>query len=155
MNLLKEARIDTIYKGDTATANTNVDATTLIDTAGYESVLLISTVQDVTGGISTGGYQLLPRHSAVNTSTTGITDLGSTCVAGTSNSLDTGNIGDIIAIDIYRPSKRYLSVSIDKPGNGKSLAGPVVALRYNPSVAPTSQMAANVIESKLVISPTT
>ena len=154
-NLLKNINITMLYKGDTATAATDVDCTGLIDMSGYESVMFISTITDVTGAISTGSYELVPRRSLVATSTTGLADLGSTCIAGLSGSLDTGDIGKAVVCDLVKTTARYYGVSIQKDGTGKSLAGPVIAIQYNPKKAPITQATGSVLEGVTLINPTT
>ena len=154
MNLLEEAKIDVLYRGDTGLGATNIDCTAMVDMSGYDSVMLMCSVVENTANVSTGGFELVPRHSAVVTSTTGLTDLGSTAIAGTGTALDTGDIGKIAVVDIWRPTKRYVGASLDKDGTAQCQAGPIIAIRYNPSVAPTTS-GSDILEAVNLTAPTT
>jgi hypothetical protein len=122
--------------------------------SGYEGAFIIGSVIEVTGGISTGTFQMVPREASVNSSTTGISDLTSTATQGTT-ALSTGDKGKAVIVDVYRPEKRYLGVSLNKTGAGKSMLGPVYAILYGNRAGVVSQSTSHVIDSGTVISPTT
>ena len=153
-NLLKESEITVVHAGDTGLAATDIDCTSLVDMSGYESVMFITSVIETSAGCSTGTILMVPRHSAVNSSTTGITDLGSTAQAGTT-ALTTSMWGEFVAVDVYRPTKRYMTVSLNKTGADNVMVGPCIAIQYNPTYSPTSQSTSQEIQSKLLQSPTT
>ena len=154
MNLLNMSKIEVIHRGSTGLAATDLDCTALVDMKGYESCLLLVSCVESTAGMTTGTLQLQPRHSSVNTSTTGITDLGSTAIAGTT-ALTTGHIGKFAAVDIYRPTKRYITASIQRTGADTLMLSPVFAILYNHTQSPTSQSTGEVIQAKTLIAPTT
>jgi len=60
-----------------------------------------------------------------------------------------------LAVDIYRPLKRYIGVSVDKTGNGTSATSAVFAIQYKGKKAPVTQDTDEVYESVQCISPTT
>ena len=153
-NLLKESGIWVGHGGDTGLAATDIDCTTLVDVSGYEDVMFITSVVETSAGCSTGTILMVPRHASVNTSTTGITDLGSTAQAGTT-ALTTGMWGEYVAIDVHRPTQRYMTVSLNKTGADNVMVGPCYGIAYNPTYAPTSQSTSYEIQSKLLESPVT
>ena len=154
MNFLKNAKATVLHAGTTAVASADIDCTTLVDMSGYEGVLIISSVIETSASQTTGGHQLVPRHSAVNTSTTGITDLGSTGTAGTT-ALTTNHWGHLCMVDIYKPTKQYITASLNKIGADSHHSGTIIALQYNNRKGPVTQSTAHVISSKQLISPTT
>ncbi len=152
-SLLNDVKIDVMLRGDTALAATNQDSTVVLDMSGYEGCMFVASVVETTAGGTTGTVQLLPRHSTSNASTA-LTDFGSTAISGTT-ALSTGNIKDWTAVDVYKPTKRYLGISLDKTGANTSLVGPVLAIRYNVRKAAVSQTTGEYIQSKTVVSHTT
>jgi len=151
MNLLKNIAITPLVNGSTLAA-TDVDSTILVDMQGYDGVLLIGTAYKTSAGGTTGTFQMVPRHSAVNTSTTGITDLGSTSYA-TDTSFSTGDAGKVFAIDIKRPQKRYVTVTVNRTGANLVGLGTVFALSYSGKKMPIAQSTSYTV--KQLISPTT
>ena len=153
MNLLKNTNFTVMNRGDTALAATNVDSSVLVDMSGWDGICFVASIVEVTAGASTTAVKLVPRHSATNASTA-LTDLGSTAVAGDAT-VSTGDQGKALIVDVYRPQKRYMSVSVDKDGNGTSLVSPVIAIQYKGKKAPVTQSTTYVYGSKQCISPTT
>jgi len=153
MNLLQNIKVTPLTRGDTGLAATNVDATTLVDMSGWDGVLLVTSIVEVTAGASTTAVKLVPRHSATNASTA-LTDLGSTAQPGDAT-VSTGDVQKAIIADVYRPTKRYISASVDKAGAGTSAVGPVIAIQYRGRKAPVTQSSTYVYDSHQCISPTT
>jgi hypothetical protein len=154
MNLLKNSKFIVFHRGTTAAAATDIDSTVLADMQGYEGILIWSGVEETTAGGTTGTFQMVPRHSAVNSSTTGITDLGSTAYAATT-ALTTNHWGHVVAVDVYRPTQRYVGVTVNKTGANTVDNGPIMGLLYSNHKGPVTQSTAYVIQSKQLISPTT
>lgn len=154
MNLLKNINIVVFHPGSTIEA-TDVDSTVLADMSGYEGILLMASNIKSTAGGTTGTLQLVPRHAATAASTTGITDLGSTAYGGTT-ALTTAHIGHLAAVDIYRPTKRYIGITVNRTGANVLAMGPLVGIQYGISKGPISQSTAYVVgTAKQCISPTT
>ena len=153
MNLLENVEATVLYRGSTALAATNVDSTTVLDMAGFDGCMLITTIIETTAGASTTAVKLTARHSTGSASTS-LTDLGSTSIAGDA-SISTSDWGKALIVDVYKPTKRYLGVSIDKDGAGTSMTSAVVALQYAGMKVPTSQPSGSVYASKQLVSPTT
>jgi hypothetical protein len=151
VNLLKNVKITPLINGSTLAA-TDVDSTVLIDMKGWEGCVFVGCPYKCTGGGTTGTYQMVPRHSSVNTSTTGITDLGSTAYAS-DTALSTGDHGKCFIIDINRPTKRFLGISVNRTGSNLVGLGSVYAIQYTPHDAPISQTTTFV--TKNVLSPST
>ena len=149
--ILNNIKIDVLYAGSTLAA-TDIDSTILLDMQGYEGCLILGSPIKTTAGGTTGTYQMVPRHSAVNTSTTGITDLGTTAYAS-DTALSTGDRGKVFGIDIYKPTKRYAGVSINRTGTNKVALGTVYGIRYGAHINPVTQTTSFTL--KKPISPTT
>lgn len=152
--LLSNSKITVVHAGDTALAATDIDCTSLVDMSGYENVFFITSVVESTAGGTTGTVLMVPRHASVNTSTTGITDLASTAQAGTT-ALTTSMWGEAVAVDVVRPTKRYMTVSLNKTGANTVQLGPCIAIAYNNAKGPVSQSTSETIQTKTLISPTT
>jgi hypothetical protein len=150
-NFLRNNKIEPVINGSTLAAS-DVDSTILIDMQGYEGCAFIGCAYKSTAGGTTGTYQMVPRHSAVNTSTTGITDLGSTAYAS-DTAFSTGDIGKTFMIDVYRPTKRYLTVSVNRTGVNVLGLGTVYAVRYGNHKGPVSQTTTYTVKN--LTSPTT
>jgi hypothetical protein len=103
--------------------------------------------------LTTGGFELILREATGSTST--LTDFGSTSIAGITNTLTSGMVGESVVVDIYKPLQRYLTASLDKDGAGKSIAGPILAIQYKNHKGPVSQSTNEIIEAVTLISPTT
>lgn len=151
MNFARNIKIDVLYAGSTLAAS-DVDSTVLLDMLGYEGCMIIGAPYKSTAGGTTGTYQMVPRHSAVNTSTTGITDLGSTAYAS-DTALSTGDNGKVFAIDVFKPTKRYIGVTINRTGANLVGLGTVYGLRYHAHKMPVTQTTTFTVKN--LTSPTT
>lgn len=154
MNLLKNINIVTMHRGSTAVASTDIDSGVMLDMSGYEGALFITGIVETTAGGTTGSAMLVPRHSSIST-TSGLTDLGSTGQAGVTATLSTADWGKQLVVDVYRPTKRYLSVSLNKAGAASWDNGPIIAIQYGGKAQPVTQSSSYVLSSKQLISPTT
>lgn len=151
-SLFNAGEISVMTRGDTGLAATNVDSSVVLDMSGYEGCMFICSLVETTAGASTTAVQLVARHADTNASTA-LTDLGSTSKAG-SLTLGTGNQQTAFVVDVVKPVKRYLGVSVDKPGAGTSQVGPVIAIQYNARNVNKSSTA-YVADGNVLISPTT
>lgn len=150
MSLLKNINFVVFHRGSTAAASADVDSTVHIDMSGYEGILLGVGIEETTAGGTTGVIQLHPRHSSLSTGT--LTDL--TTGAG-HVTLTTGDWGKHVLVDVYRPTKRYIGVSLNKTGNASWDHGPIWGIQYGSHGGPITQSSSYVIASALSVSPTT
>lgn len=153
MNLLKNINVVSFYPGSTL-GSSDIDSSVLADMKGYEGILLVAGIVASTGGGTTGSVQLLPRHSD-STSSTGLTDLSSTAAAGVTATLDTGDIGKQLVVDVYRPTKRYISVSLNRAGAAKETIGPIIGIQYGGKYLPQTLSTDYVLDSTPSFSPST
>lgn len=150
MSMLENVKVTMLYRGSTGLAATNVDSTVRVDMKGYEGCLLLTSIIETTAGASTTALHLLPRHADTSTGT--LTDLGT--YAGDAT-ITTADWGQAMIVDVYKPLKRYLSVSVDKPGNGTIATSGVFAIQYGGKKGPITQSSSYVEDSEILISPTT
>jgi len=112
------------------------DDSAIIDMAGYEGVIFVTTIED---SVATGVASLTVEQNAAN-SGTGMAALANAVATLTSASNDDLN-GKVLAVDVYRPSERYLRVN-----RGSATAniafGSVTAIRYGQRKSPTPDTAA-------------
>ena len=148
MSLLENTKLSILHRGDTAAAAADVDSTTRVDMKGYEGCLFLCAVTETTVS-STSVARLQVRHADNSTAT--LTDVGDYAGAV----FTTANWGKALAVDIYRPLKRYLSISVNKPGADATQVSSVFALQYGGKQGPISQSATFVEDSEILISPTT
>lgn len=112
------------------------DDSTIIDMAGYEGVIFITTIED---SVDTGVASLIVEQNAVN-SGTGMAALSGAVATLTSGAADDLN-GKVLAVDVYRPKERYLRVN--RTSAVANIAfGSVTAIRYGQRVSPTPDTAA-------------
>ncbi|WP_300009701.1 hypothetical protein [uncultured Roseobacter sp.] len=114
-----------MHLAGTVAAADNTDAdSAIIDMAGYEGVILFTTVEDsVSGGIATATVEQNADNSGA-----GMAALAGAVATLTSAANDDLN-GKFLAIDVYRPRERYLR--LNRASSGANIAfGPVMALRY-------------------------
>lgn len=140
----------------TAAGSSTILSGRVLDMQGYEGVCFIAAIGTVTAG---GVIQIRPRHGAVN-STTGMVTMTS-YVSGTT--LSTTNMTrKCIVNDLYRPTKRYVSVNMHRATANAVIEG-VVALQYGSKKKPVSQSTGTgtgvsgggVIDSDFYTAPTT
>lgn len=106
------------------------DDSAIIDMAGYEGVILLTTIDDST---ATGIASLIVEQNSENNAA-GMAALADAIATLTSAADDDLN-GRILAVDIYQPQERFLRVN--RTSSGANIAfGSVIALRYGARKAP-------------------
>jgi len=113
------------YLGGAVAAGAAIDNDSIIiDMAGYEGVIFITSVEDaMSGGIAT---MTIEQNSA--NSGAGMVVLADAVATLTSGADDDLN-GKQLAIDIYQPTERYLRVN--RTSSGANIAyGSVIAILY-------------------------
>jgi hypothetical protein len=133
-----------------ATAASDSTSSTVVDMAGYEGVCFFSVVGKSTAGSTGGAYQLKVKYSDSTGSTTfsDFTD----AKAGETSGVTTGYIGDVVAVDVYKPVNRYLKASLNR-GTKSVASGGVFAVQYGPRVASVTQSTNYVLDSASFTSP--
>lgn len=116
----------------TAAGTTTILSGRVLDMQGFEGVAFIASIGTVTAG---GVIQVRPRHGAVQ-STTGMVTMTS-YVSGTTAST-TAMTRRIIINDLYRPTKRYVSVNLHR-ATANALVESVIAVQYGSKKKPVSQ----------------
>jgi len=150
MSLFENVKLTMLYRGSTGLAAADVDSTVRVDMKGYEGCLFLTSIIETTAAATTTAVTLQVRHADNSTAT--LTDVGTAAGDGT---ITTADWGQALAVDIYRPLKRYLSVSVNKAGAGTSGTSAVFALQYGGKKGPITQSATYVEDSEILISPTT
>jgi hypothetical protein len=120
---------------------------TIIDTAGYDGCLLLCPITDC---VATGVATMKVQQNTAN-SGTGMTDATGASAQATSAADDDMN-GKFLAIDIFRPQKRYLRVN-RASATANIAYGDVTAILYKGRKAPVTQDSTQVAASTIVTSP--
>lgn len=143
MNLLKNVKIDQIL-GYFA-AGTTAKTSSIIDMQGYEGVLFIAEF----GTIIEGG--------TINVQVLQDTDSGGgamAAVAGTAahtvTATDAARTQSAIAVDVYKPLKRYLEVTVTPAVQNAVICG-VTAIRYKGKMGPDAN--ADLLKATQLVSP--
>lgn len=130
-----------------AAANDTDDDSGIIDTAGWDGVAFLTTIDDsVAGGVATMTVEQNTANSA-----TGMAALSGAQAQATSAANDDLNT-KLLIVDVYRPRERYARVN--RTSATQNIAfGPVIAILYSGRKFPVAQLAAEVAASALVASP--
>jgi hypothetical protein len=152
--LLNNVNIVTMHRGSTAAASANVDSTVHLDMQGYEGVMFAVGIEETTAGGTTGSLELIGRYA--ESSTDSFTDFStSKAAAGVNGSITTSDWGKHLVLDIYKPTYRYIGVSLDKDGAASLDNGPIMAIQYGGKEGPITQSSSYVKDSTVSVSPTT
>lgn len=133
-NLLKNAKLTMVLAG--AATGTSAQNTAAVDMAGYEGVVFFGSFATA----NAGNYANLAQ---------------STASGGTYNDLEgtkvtPGDNGDSWAIDVYRPTKRFVRAETVRAG-ATTVTGDVYALQYGARKPPVTHGAT--IDSETHVSP--
>jgi hypothetical protein len=146
MDLLTEnARISRVMNG--VAAGTTVQTSSAVDMAadgGYDGVLFIAMVGALTANQVTA-------LKAQQSSDDGSADAYSDIEGSKAGPLADGDSNDCLAIDIYRPTKRYLKAVLLRATANAVIDG-IVAIQYKGRLPPVSQ-AAELIDLQRLVSP--
>lgn len=135
MNILKNSQITK------AIATTTAGTTTLtgtVDMQGYDGVIFIGSfgTADVTNGFKAGG---------------GAASNGSDASDYAGSKILTDGTGKSVALDVYKPTDRYVTVSQIRAVS--STSDGIFAIRYKSSAAPFDNTLASNFACNLVVSP--
>ncbi len=145
-NLLKNVKI-TRTLGYFAAAQTNRDGS-IIDMQGYEGVLFIAHFETL---LEDGTIELVADHDDVN-DTAGMNEVTSATVVYTVPATVISNV--TLALDIYKPLKRYIRAGIELGTSNAVITG-ITAIQYKNHKGPVTQSAltTGVLAQATLISP--
>ena len=151
-NILSNAQFYSVFSDTTgAQVSTDAQATVVLDSAGYDSLCL--SAKFYANANSTGGdSKLYMMHASSSESTSMVSCTGANDFVQSTAAVN----GKLLVLDIFRPSKRYVSAYLTK--DGANAAGvDITAILYNAGREPTSQStgSAGVLASAVTVSPTT
>lgn len=131
MNHLLENCKVTVVQAPLADGQSDPDSAR-VDMSGWDGVVFLCTMGAITGA---GTCTMVAKQAT--TDIVGAALSGASVVASTSADSDM-----VIGIDIYRPTKRYLGVSLTRETAG-SVVGGVLAIQYRGRSAPVTQPTAS------------
>ncbi len=114
-----------------AAANNTDDDSAIIDMAGYEGVLFVTSIED---SVDTGVATMTIEQNSVN-SGTGMAALSGAVDTLTSAANDDLN-GQFLMVDVYQPKERYLRAN-RVSATANIAFGPVIAIPYGAKKLPT------------------
>lgn len=122
----------------------------VVDTQGFEGVLFVGLLDTVTAA---GTVRMYPMHSDSTSTTDLVACTGAAYIAGTTAST-TSHDGQTIMLDVHKPQKRYLGVTVDKATQASEIR--VLAIPYNSHKNVSHSTGVNcVLDPTLAVSPTT
>lgn len=144
-NLLNNIKLDWL-KTVVAAGSSIDDDSGIVDTAGYDGCLFITTITD---SAQTGVATMTVEQNTANSSS-GMAALSGAVATATSAANDDLN-DKILAVDVYRPRERYLRVN-RVSATANIAYGEVIALLYKGIKMPITQ-GSDVADSVVVTSP--
>lgn len=142
MQLLKNAEL-AVVEAAAGAAQTALESD-IVDMAEYEGVVFVALTGDVTDGSVLG---LNVEHGDES----GGGDMADTTATATFTAGATSADSKILAVDVYRPTKRYVRAVLTRT-TANAVIGGIIAIKYGPRKAPVTQDA-TVIDSEIVVSP--
>ena len=149
MNNLYNSQIYHVMISSTgAPSTTDKQADVVLDTAGYDSVMWIATLETSTAS-STGYGKLYHMHSDSTSTTDMVSCTGASFIAETTSLEDR-----MLVLDVNKPLKRYVSAYF---AQNAAVHPNVIGILYKNKSGPVTQSTGTygVIDSALAISPTT
>ena len=114
-------------------------ASKVVDMAGFDSCLFINLIGATSGPVT------MIAQMASSTSDGDFAALTNATVGPTT----VGN--GTLVIDVHKPTKRYLRVTVESTG-ASNVNGGVIAIAYNAHACPTSNASSDVIDSTTIVS---
>jgi len=130
-----------------ANANNTNDASDILDLSGWEGVIFLVPITDCA---QTGVATLTVQQNTIN-SASGMAALAGAVATATSAANDDLN-GKLLVVDLYRPTERYIR-SVLTSATANIAFGDTIAILYQGSKMPVAQLAAEVADSAVVVSP--
>lgn len=145
-NLLNNIKVYYVNAAISAANNTS-DGSDILDMSGYEGIIFIVPITD---SVDTGVATLTVQQNTANSSS-GMASLSGAVATATSAATDDLN-GKLLVVDVYRPRERYIR-SLLTSATANIAFGDTIAILYQGSKMPISQLAAEVADSAVVVSP--
>lgn len=142
MQLLKNAEL-AVVEAAAGAAQTALESD-IVDMAEYEGVVFVALTGDVTDTCVLG---LNVEHG----DEAGGGDMADTTATASFTAGATNADSKILAVDVYRPTKRYVRAVLTRT-TANAVVGGIIAIKYGPRKAPVTQDA-TVIDSEIVVSP--
>jgi hypothetical protein len=136
MNFLDRCRFHRL-SGYAAAAQTDIVCTPEIDTSGYEYATILAIFGTVTDA---SAIKLIPRTGDALAGLTAVTAPIASLTAATSSS-------KMVAVEIRRPSKRYISATIERKTQNAALDACILVLHDGSYTPPTATEAAELAAS--------
>lgn len=145
-NLLKNVKI-TRTLGYYSASTTNRDGS-IIDMQGFDGVLFIAMFETL---LATGTLELVADHDDLN-ATGGMNEVTSATVTYTVPATPISNV--CLALDIYKPLKRYVRAGIEL-GTANAVITGILAIQYKNKKGPITQsvLTTGVVAQATLISP--
>ena len=137
MQLSNEVKLRKIKASQTS-AGTEV-VSDIVDMAGYEGVLFFATIATANAG------NYMKAQQGANAAMSDAADIAGSKVVATAN-------GEVVFLDIYKPSERYLTANIIRAG-ANTATGDIYAIQYEGKVKPEINLVTDVIIGELHITP--
>ena len=155
MNLLTNAQFYNVLQASTGVQTSTDEQGTVLDSAGYDSVCWVATFNSNLN--STGGYsKLYHQHGSSSESTSMVSCTGSDFAIVPPTTLTGATNAKSFILDVFRPSKRYVSCYVTQDGTNH-VAVDAIGILYNSGREPTEQSTGSigVLSSLVCVSPTT
>ena len=123
----------------------------LVDMQGYEGLLMLGILDTVTAA---GTVRMYPQISDSTSTTDLVSCTGAAYIAGTTATA-AGHADQIIALDVYKPLKRYVGVYVDKATQPTEIR--VIGIAYKSHKGPVTHStgASGMLDPTTALSPTT
>lgn len=128
-----------------AAATTDVTPSTAVDMAGYEGCIFIFLFGTITSGAVTSCK--VQQSSDSGGSPDGFSDL-----EGSAVTVADDDDNQVVVIDVYRPTKRYLLGIIDR-GTQNAVVDGILAIPYGARTQPVPHSSATVVSVEVHASP--
>ena len=146
MNLSKDAKVTLVQAALTSTAG-NDPASDYVHMQGFDGVLFVGSL----GTVGSTDVATLAAWGSTSTSSTG------TAIASATQTSTAGNSDKFFAIDVYRPTTRYVKTHLTRSDVVEY--GGTVAIQYNARSKPTTHGTSTAVSTgtpaALVIQQTT
>jgi hypothetical protein len=131
MNLTKCCKFTRVQNGATAGTG-DVLTSTAVDMSDFESVTFAVAVGTITGA-GTCAVQVMQSAAA---------DLGTPdTLTGAVHTLVTADSDKVLLIEVERPTKQYVYVTLTRAGGANTVVDGVIAIQCGPRVLPVTQPA--------------
>lgn len=139
MNVSKQTKLMLVQAPLTAGSTTNNLASNPVDMTGFDGCRFISTI-----GATSTAVTLIAQMASTTTSS-------DFAAFGTSITTAATTVADrILALDVYKPTKRYLRTTLNSTGGNDS--GGTIAELYGARVSPTTNASTDVVSEAFGVS---